>query len=128
MKRVFCASVILITFLNLRAQDDVFTIRQIGTTYSPEQITTAMNAADWCGFFYRDSQRVLKFDDGALVELKSASELAESSQDYTPSCTSGEEHVDTNIYSVHSTGRILIQVSNSSTVKTKPGVRSKNRE
>jgi len=119
MKGLIFTAVILISYLNVRAQDPAFTIRETGSSYSNEQITDAMKNADWCGFYYENSQRVLRFDDGAVVELKSAQQLAEVSGVDNPLCTSRDEYLDNNTYSVHSTGRILIKVANSGVTKLK---------
>ena len=123
MKRLIFTSIVIMVCLNTYAQEAAFAIKEIGSKYSTEQLTNAMKTADWCGFYYDKSKRVLNFDDGAVVELKSARELSGVNTDYNPSCTSAEESVDKNTYSVHSSGRILIRVEKLNVVKDIPAVR-----
>lgn len=66
----------LTAFSSVLFSQDYFEIKEIGSKYSKEFIELSLRSADFCGFFYSDERRELKFDDGAIVEFKSASEVS----------------------------------------------------
>ncbi len=53
-----------------------FEVTSVGSTYSITQIETALQNIDLCGYYYFDANRILTFDDGAIVQLKKGSEIA----------------------------------------------------
>ncbi len=63
-----------------------FEIRQIGSTYSADQIQNAFEKANLCGSYYLDKRNVLKMSDGTIVELKSAKEIDSEKMILTEDC------------------------------------------
>jgi hypothetical protein len=97
----------------LSAQEVNYTVSQIGDRYSEDQISDAMNQVDWCGYYFQDEVHQINFDDGSIVEFKSADQIA----DLEPTCIS-EVHEDMKTYSIHNSGRIIIKVPKTGTAKT----------
>ena len=65
-----------IIMLCFTAQSQVnFEIQSLGTTYSHIDLQNVFNSADFCGSHYQNQRFLITFDDGAKVELLSASEL-----------------------------------------------------
>lgn len=69
--------VLLLTFVgnNLLNAQNHYEVKSLGNSYSELEINNAMHAAEWCNYYYLNERRELKFDDGAIVELKKKSEL-----------------------------------------------------
>jgi hypothetical protein len=53
-----------------------FEIKQLGTQYTQEEITKTFSSADFCGAYFVSKRNSIQVNDGAIVELKSQSELA----------------------------------------------------
>ena len=118
MTRIYIFSLFLLFSYNSIGQE-TFTIKNIGSEYSESQIIEAMSSAEWCGYYFSDSKRVLNFNDGTVVELKSAEELTSSDIDFDASCISSSSYTDNNAYSIHSSGRIVITIDKKSELKYK---------
>lgn len=103
--KTIAIAIFLLAFNNLNAQESNFSIVKIGDKYSQEQLITSMSGADWCGYYFLNEKHQLKFDDGSIVEFKSASEI----DGLDHSCV-GQPYEDDKTYSIHSTGRIMIRV------------------
>ena len=110
--KTIATAIILLSFNYLNAQETTFSITQLGNKYSQEQIKSAMEAADWCGYYFANKAHQIKFDDGSVVEFKSASELTTIES----SCVS-EPFDDKKIYGIHHTGRIIVRVNKMETLK-----------
>jgi len=111
--KTITTTIILLLFNYLNAQESTFTITKVGDKYSREQIKTAMEAADWCGYYFESSAHSIQFDDGSLVEFKSATELGA----LDASCV-GEDYEDKKIYTIHNTGRVIVRASKLDSMKT----------
>ena len=61
-------------------------IKQLGTHYTHEQITQTFSSADFCGAHFVSKRNTIQLNDGAIVELKSQSEMANSGIPISPSC------------------------------------------
>ena len=73
IKTILTLATIVISISGL--SQSKFEIRQIGSTYSADQIQNAFEKANLCGSYYLDKRNVLKMIDGTIVELKSAKEI-----------------------------------------------------
>ena len=47
----------------------------LGSQYSNQQLTDAIENANWCGYYHQTEHYELRFDDGAIVTLKNKSQL-----------------------------------------------------
>lgn len=54
---------------------ETYEVTTLGSMYSMEQIQSAIDNANMCGYFYQDETRTLYFKDGSIVELKKASDI-----------------------------------------------------
>lgn len=86
------AGLVLLTF-TAKSQAN-YEILSLGTTYTEADIQNAFSTADFCGSHYQNQRFLIVFDDGAQVELLSASELPHlsagcilSDNAIIPSCT-----------------------------------------
>lgn len=111
--KTIATAIIFLTFNYLNAQESTFTISQVGDKYSKEQINSAMEAAEWCGYYFENEAHSIKFDDGSVVEFKSATELTS----LDASCV-GESFEDTKVYAIHKTGRVIVRADKLDSVKT----------
>lgn len=57
------------------SQGETYTILNLGTDYSTNEINTAFANANLCGFYFTTENREITFDDGTIVELKKQSDL-----------------------------------------------------
>lgn len=110
--KTIATAIILLSFNYLSAQETNFTIAKLGNKYSQDQIINAMNAAEWCGYYFANEAHQIKFDDGSIVEFKSAAELG----NIDSSCVSEPFH-DKKVYGIHATGRIIVKVNKMETLK-----------
>jgi hypothetical protein len=46
-----------------------FEIKKVGSQYSSSQITAAFASADFCGFYFKNKNHIIKLDDGAEILL-----------------------------------------------------------
>jgi hypothetical protein len=80
MKKLLLCFVGFITIFSYSQNKTLnFTILKIGTKYSKELITTAINKADMCGSFYESKPNDIVFDDGSIVRLFSKKEIGSNS-------------------------------------------------
>ena len=84
IKTILTLTAVAISIVGL--SQSKFEIRQIGSTYSAEQIQHAFEKANFCGSYYLDNRNVLKMSDGAIVELKSAKEIHSEKMILEESC------------------------------------------
>jgi hypothetical protein len=92
MKKLLLTSLMMFTVLCAFSQN-TFEIITVGTTYSAEQITSAMLKADMCGSHFQTKRNRLEFNDGTIVEMKSKTELAEEKIQLPESCFISDETV-----------------------------------
>ena len=103
MKTILTVITLLI-FSSLNAQNQSFTIKNVGSKYSKKFLSKSISNAEWCGFYFQNEAHQIKFDDGSIVEFTSAQELGTIDSE----CVS-EEFIDDRVYSLHKSGRVLIQ-------------------
>lgn len=104
---------------NLIEEDFFYSIEVLGDKYSSEEIRNAFTKADMCGFFFDSDERKLMFDDGSIVTLKSFNELPSNQIKFDGNCVTNFLEEDKNIYSIHSSGVILIAPQQGSSAKIK---------
>jgi len=74
MKKIITLGLIIFSASYISAQT-IYEVKELGTDYSQSQIDQAFATANFCGFYYSSENRVLNFDDGAVIELKNATDL-----------------------------------------------------
>ena len=111
--KTFAIALILLATNHVAAQEVNYTVSQIGDRYSEDQILEAMNQVDWCGYYFEEEIHKINFDDGSIVAFKSSNQLSSLAEN----CTSAV-YEDTKVYSIHNTGRIIVEVPKTGTAKT----------
>jgi hypothetical protein len=85
-----------------------FEIKQLGTNYTQEQITQTFSIADFCGAYFVSKRNSIQLNDGAIVELKSQSELANSGITLPQSCVLADTIVyHSAAWSISAEGRLM---------------------
>ena len=100
---------LLLTFVgnNLLNAQNYYEVKSLGNTYSEVEINNAMIAAEWCKYYYSSERRELKFDDGAIVDLKKQSELS----GVDPNCFVEKNSThENNIWQITSSGKLVRRV------------------
>ena len=49
---------------------------KLGSKYSEQALTEAIEKANWCGYYHEFENYELRFDDGAVVKLKNKMQLS----------------------------------------------------
>jgi hypothetical protein len=94
-----------------------FILINLGKEYSEQQLITAIEKADWCGYYHKTENFKITFDDGSLVELLSYRVLAPLGFIVEPKCIQDEVTTDNSIYGILPSGVISRQVTKNSHVK-----------
>lgn len=72
----YLLSIHIIGFFSLLSfGQNTFEIKQLGNHYTQEQITETFLSADFCGAYFVSKRNIIQLNDGAIVELKSQSEM-----------------------------------------------------
>lgn len=96
--------VVLTCGINVAWCQSFYEIKELGTSYSAQQIDSAFQSADFCGMYYGSERRGLIFDDGTIVELYSSVELP----NLPISCfISSKKANDSNIWRISADGYLL---------------------
>jgi hypothetical protein len=113
MRKLLFFGFIILSFSSF-CQKNVGDVLQTGNRYTSSEILLAISKADWCGYFHENQRLKINFDDGAIVELFSKSDL--SSLNFSPECFQNNSTEDTGVYKIHSNGSIvrMVRVSNTS--------------
>ncbi|MDC0459824.1 hypothetical protein OAM07_03620 [Crocinitomicaceae bacterium] len=87
-----------------------FSSIQLGAKYSKLQIESAINKANWCGYYHEIENFEILFDDGTRVLLKSKTQLIEEGIEMIDSCNKSVKIASKHIYSIAKNGVIVIRV------------------
>ena len=74
MKKIFVTCFVLCSFWSV-GQTSTFEIKSVGNEIASDELKNAMNDANFDAFRLYNDRRTLKFKSGAIVELKSVTEL-----------------------------------------------------
>lgn len=88
-----------------------------GKTYDSEQLKTAVEKADWCGFVHKSKNYTLLFDDGSVVELLSQKNHFTKGITLSEACTQIETTSDNSTYSILPSGTIARKVQKDKNIK-----------
>ena len=94
-----------------------FEIINIGSKYAKNQIDSAMEKADWCGYFNSTSRLTLNFDDGTVVELLSGEEDFDLKTHLNENCFQSEVIEDKGLFKIHESGILVKMLSARNTSK-----------
>ena len=84
-----------------------YQVKTSGQNYSLPQIQTAIESADFCGYYYTDERHLLVFDDGTEVELKSNDELLIEGVTLANSCVTSDRKENPVVWAIGGNGKIL---------------------
>tara|TARA_B100000768_G_scaffold156387_1_gene153925 strand:+ start:89 stop:448 length:360 start_codon:yes stop_codon:yes gene_type:complete len=98
---LFCSAFIL------RAQEKYSEI-QTGSKYALDEIQSAIQQANWCGYYHEISNFQLKFDDGAIVYLKNKDQLLLKGVQLGAECFQTRLIESNNVYVISSEGWLLV--------------------
>ena len=88
-----------------------FSSIQVGEKYTRSQIKSAVNNANWCGYYHQEVGFKLQFDDGAIVYLKSKNQLLLTDNSYLDNCFQSELLESNNIHVIAENGNIFVPKS-----------------
>jgi len=93
---------------------------KLGSKYSEQALTEAIEKANWCGYYHEFENYELRFDDGAIVRLKNKAQLSTSANEglLEEHCFQNVYDKSDNIHFINSSGWIVIP-------KEKVGLKSK---
>lgn len=96
-----------------------FSSIQVGEKYTRSQIKSAVNNANWCGYYHKTENCELVFEDGTSVFLKSKNQLIKEGSEMVDSCYQSVKVSSEHNYSISDNGVILIRVKrNTKNVKS----------
>jgi hypothetical protein len=68
MKKIFLSLVMMMSSICLFAQE-TYEIKKVGSQYTTSEINAAFASADFCGFYFKNKNHIIKLDDGAEILL-----------------------------------------------------------
>tara|TARA_B100001115_G_scaffold40378_1_gene29923 strand:+ start:158 stop:517 length:360 start_codon:yes stop_codon:yes gene_type:complete len=98
---LFCSAFIL------RAQEKYSEIHT-GSKYTLDEIHAAIQKANWCGYYHESINFQLKFDDGALVQLKNKAQVLSDGIQEDMNCFQNESTTSNNVYVISPQGWLLV--------------------
>lgn len=83
---------------------------KLGSKYSEQALTEAIEKANWCGYYHELENYVLLFDDGAVVKLKNKLQLLSDSngEPIEENCFQNISGKSENIHFINSSGWIVV--------------------
>lgn len=94
-----------------------FSSIQLGTKYSKLQIESAINEANWCGYYHEIENFEILFNDGAKVYLKSKKELLHHTSKLESNCFQAENSESQLTHMISKNGMIIVRAEKN--IKTK---------
>ena len=83
---------------------------ETGSKYSNKEITQAINNSNLCGYVLDIGNRMLSFDDGSTVSLKSKDQLSEEGITSFNTCNYHRTVTGKQVFSISQSGLIIIKV------------------
>lgn len=109
MKKTFLFCLFFTVFFT-HAQEKYSDI-QIGTKYTLIQIKEAVKKASWCGYYHSELEFELTFDDGAIVNLKSKSQLLQSGHELSENCFQSNFSESNDVFVIAENGNLFVPKS-----------------
>ena len=107
---------LIFTCISVKCQN-VYSSIQLGGKYSNEQITKALNNANWCGYYHESKNFEITFDDGAKAYLKSKKELLHHTSKLESNCFQAENSESQLTHMISKNGMIIVRAEKN--IKTK---------
>lgn len=101
---------LIFTSLAIYSQNKFSSI-QVGEKYTRSQIKSAINKANWCGYYHETGNCELVFDDGAKIYLKSKEQLIGDEQKWIEKCKQFTKVAGQQTFSITENGVIVIRAS-----------------
>ena len=79
-------SAIALTIAQFSFGQKIFSVEEVGSKYTQNQILYALEAANWCGYVNPSESYLIKFDDGATVRISSFQEIDMEGVSFDSSC------------------------------------------
>jgi len=98
----------LVPFLYAQSQNLTHSLH-IGNKYTNEQLTNAVNNANWCGYIHEFENYKIVFDDGAEVLLKSQKQALNDGINLKGNCIQSVKVASKHVYSIAKNGIIVIR-------------------
>jgi len=83
---------------------------KLGSKYSEQALTEAIEKANWCGYYHEFENYELRFDDGAVVKLKNKMQLSSNSNEepIEENCFQNISGKSENIHFINLSGWIVV--------------------
>ncbi|MEJ6637251.1 MAG: hypothetical protein QNL10_02340 [Crocinitomicaceae bacterium] len=107
--KIIIICLFVIASYHVKSQKHYSSIQE-GSKYSLEQIASAINQANWCGYYHEIENFEILFDDGTRVFLKSKNQLIGEGFEMIDSCNKSVKIASKHIYSIAKNGVIVIRV------------------
>ena len=109
MKTTLLSSLFLILSYFTIGQVNFHEIK-LGSKYSEQTLTEAIEKANWCGYYHEFENYELRFDDGAVVKLKNKMQLSTNFNGYPieENCFQNFSGKSENIHFINSSGWIVV--------------------
>ena len=79
-------SAIALTIAQFSFGQKIFSVEEVGSKYTQNQILYALEAANWCGYVNPTESYLIKFDDGSTVRISSFQEIEMEGVSFDYSC------------------------------------------
>lgn len=108
---------LIFTSLALYSQNKFSSI-QLGKKYSKSQVKSAINNANWCGYYHQTKNFKINFDDGCVVLLKNKRQVSSDRIQIKENCFQFDKSSNKYLYSISKNGMILIRAEKNIKTKT----------
>jgi hypothetical protein len=113
MKKMILMLVALTSSFCLIAQDfntKGYAVKELGSKFSIDEITNAIEAANWCSYRYQNKRQVLTFKSGIIIELYSVNELNNSSINIDQNCVLPDSIVLKDEFAIHEASKKILRL------------------
>ena len=107
--KIIIICLFVIASYHVKSQKHYSSIQE-GSKYSLEQIASAINHANWCGYFHETENYEIRFDDGSFVTLKNKSQIQASGDEtyMDPKCFQNVLTKSEYVHIINSSGWIMV--------------------
>ena len=97
-------SAIALTIAQFSFGQKIFSVEEVGSKYTQNQILYALEDANWCGYVNPTESYLIKFDDGSTVRISSFQEIDTEGVSFDSSCVREKniQERDTTVWSISS--------------------------
>ena len=97
-------SAIALTIAQFSFGQKIFSVEEVGSKYTQNQILDALEAANLCGYVNPSENYLIKFDDGSTVRISSFQEIEMEGVSFDSSCVREKniQERETTVWSISS--------------------------